>query len=94
MTTTTIRVPDDLKARIAAAAEQAGKTVHAFMLEAIAEKIEQAELRSEFSEVADARFRKIVATGKTIPWEQVRRKIEQKIAALPKSRPAKKKLAR
>ena len=37
MTTTTIRLPDELKARIAKAAKQAGTTSHNFILEAIAD---------------------------------------------------------
>ena len=43
MSTTTIRLEDDLKARINAAAAQAGKTAHAFILEAIAQTVEQVE---------------------------------------------------
>ena len=39
MSTTTIRLEDDLKARINAAAAQAGKTAHAFILEAIAQTL-------------------------------------------------------
>ena len=35
MSTTTIRLEDDLKARVAAAAERAGVTAHAFILDAI-----------------------------------------------------------
>ncbi len=34
MGTTTIRLPDELKARVAAAAKQAGTTSHNFILEA------------------------------------------------------------
>lgn len=37
MSTTTIRLPEELKVRIARAAEQAGTTAHHFILEAIAE---------------------------------------------------------
>jgi predicted transcriptional regulator len=37
MTTTTIRIGDDLKARVAAAARRAEKTTHAFILDAIAQ---------------------------------------------------------
>ena len=44
MTTTTIRLDDDLKSRVAAAARREGKTAHAFILEAIAQTVEQAEL--------------------------------------------------
>jgi predicted transcriptional regulator len=39
MTTTTIRIDDDLKARVAAAAERAGKSTHAFILDARANRI-------------------------------------------------------
>ncbi len=48
MSTTTIRLPDDLKARLAAAAERAGTTSHNFILQAIAEKTELEEQRQAF----------------------------------------------
>ena len=64
MSTTTIRLPDDLKARIAAAAKRAGTTTHSFILEAIAEKADEAERRSDFNDNADRRYAQIVATGK------------------------------
>jgi predicted DNA-binding protein len=56
MSTTTIRLPEDLKARIAAAAKRAGKTSHSFILEAIAEKADEAERRSDFHESAKRRY--------------------------------------
>ena len=34
MPTTTIRLPEDLKARVTAAAKRAGTTIHGFILEA------------------------------------------------------------
>jgi len=76
MTTTTIRIDDDLKARVAAAAERAGKTAHAFILDAIAQTVEQAELDDAFHRVADARWAKILATGKTVPWGEAKAWIE------------------
>lgn len=69
MSTTTIRIEDELKARVAAAAERAGTTAHAFMLEAIARTVEQVELDAEFYRVADARWARVLATGKTVPWD-------------------------
>jgi predicted transcriptional regulator len=69
MTTTTIRIEDDLKARVAAAAERAGKTAHAFILDAIAQTVEQAELDEAFHRVAETRWAKLVVTGKTVPWD-------------------------
>lgn len=72
MTTTTIRIEDELKARVAAAAERAGKTAHAFILDAIAQTVEQAELDEELHRVADARWAGVLATGKTVPWDDAK----------------------
>ncbi|MEO7496812.1 MAG: DUF1778 domain-containing protein [Massilia sp.] len=71
-TTITIRLPEDLKARISSAAERAGKTTHRFILEAIAEKAALEEARAGFTEEADARFAEMLATGNAIPWFEVR----------------------
>jgi predicted transcriptional regulator len=76
MSTTTIRIEDDLKARIAVAAERAGKTAHAYIVDAIAQSVEQAELDDEFHRVADARWAKVLATGKTVPWDAARTYLE------------------
>ena len=76
MSTTTIRIDDDLKARVAAAAESAGKTAHAFILDAIAHTVEQAELDEALHRVADARWAKILATGKTVPWDAAKAWLE------------------
>ena len=53
MSTTTVRIEDDLNARIATAAQRVGKTAHAFILDAIAQTVEQVELDEEFQRVAD-----------------------------------------
>lgn len=91
MSTTTIRLPEDLKARIAFAAERAGKTTHSFILEALAEKAEQEELRAGFNDEADARLGKIVSSGKTIAWADMRHYLEQRVAGKQLPRPAAKK---
>lgn len=72
MTTTTIRLEDDLKARVAVAAEREGKTAHAFILDAIAQTVEQAELDEEFQRVAEERWTKVLDTGKTVPWDDAK----------------------
>ena len=94
MSTTTIRLPEDLKARVARAAERAGTTSHGFILEAIAEKADQEERRADFNDTADTRYAEIVASGKTIPWNEMRRYLEDRIAGKKAARPAAKKLAR
>lgn len=94
MPTTTIRLPEDLKARVAAAAKRAGMTPHGFILEAIAEKTEQENLRADFDAVAEERYARIVASGKTIPWEKMRGYLEERLAGKAAKRPAARKLAR
>jgi toxin ParE1/3/4 len=66
----------------------------AFILEAIAEKAEQAERRADFDAVAEARYARIVATGKTIPWQDMRAYLEARMAGKAVKRPVARKLAR
>jgi len=87
MSTTTIRLPQDLKERIARAAERAGTTAHSFMLEAIAEKAEQEERRGEFQDAAERRYAEIVASGKTVPWSDMRRYLERRLTGNKTARP-------
>lgn len=95
MSTTTIRLPDELKARIAAAAATTGNTAHNFMLQAVAEKTAQVELSKDFNELAEKRYANIIATGKTIPWSEMRSYLEDRLADKAKAvRPTAKKLAR
>jgi len=94
MSTTTIRLPKDLKARVAAAAERDGTTAHSFILEAIAEKADHAERRADFHDVAEKRYADLLASGKTIPWEQMRKYLEDRITRKTVARPVAKKLPR
>lgn len=94
MSTTTIRLPEDLKTRIAKAAEAAGTTVHGFILEAIAEKAEQVERRAEFHALADQRYAQFLETSEYIDWEDARAWLKQRLAGKPAKRPLIKKLAR
>ena len=45
MSTITLKIPEALKARIADAAGQAGKSPHAFMVEALEAETRRAEMR-------------------------------------------------
>ncbi|PZP64284.1 MULTISPECIES: DUF1778 domain-containing protein [Pseudoxanthomonas] len=94
MSTTTIRLPDALKARIAKAAEAAGTTSHNFILEAIAEKTEQAERRADFLAEADQRWAEFLETGESIPWEEMRRYLMGRIQGKDMPRPVARKLAK
>ncbi len=94
MATTTIRLPQGLKERIARAAERAGSTAHSFILEAIAEKAEQAELRAEFQDTAERRYAEIVASGKTVPWNEMHRYLERRLTGNKVTRPRPRTLVR
>ena len=72
MSTTTIRLEDELKTRINAAAASAGKTAHAFILDAIAQTVEQVEQDNAFHALADERWARIRATGKTVAWDDAK----------------------
>jgi len=76
MSTTTIRLEEDLKARVSVAAERAGKTAHAFILDAIAQTVEQAEQDAAFHHVAEDRWANILATGKSVAWDDARAWLE------------------
>lgn len=80
MSTTTIRLPDELKVRIAAAAKRAGTTPHNFILQAIADKAEAAEHRADFHAEADRRYAEFLKTGESIPWDDMRRYLEDRLA--------------
>jgi predicted transcriptional regulator len=94
MSTTTIRIDDELKARVAAAAARAGKTSHGFILDAIASTVEQAEREEDFHRVADERWAEILATGETIPWDEMRGYLEGRLRGEQPRRPDSRKLAR
>ncbi len=94
MSTTTIRIEDDLKTRVAAAAQRAGKTAHAFILDAITQTVEQVELDDEFAHVADARWAKVLRSGKTVPWEDAKGYLDARLRGERPRKPVPRKLGR
>ncbi|MGN6707282.1 MAG: ribbon-helix-helix protein, CopG family [Rhodanobacter sp.] len=94
MSTTTIRLPDELKARVAEAAKQAGTTSHNFILEAIAEKTDLAAQRADFHAMADQRYAEFLETGMSIPWEEARAYLKSRLAGKAVKRPLARKLDR
>lgn len=94
MPTTTIRIEDELKARVATAADREGKTTHAFILEAIAQTVEQVELDDDFHRIADARWAEVLATGKTVPWADARTYLEARSRGKRPRKPVARKLGR
>jgi len=94
MSTTTIRLPQDLKERITRAAERAGNTAHGFILEAIAEKAEREERRGQFQDAAERRYAEIVASARTVPWNEMHRYLERRLTGRKVARPKPRTLAR
>ena len=92
MPTTTIRLPEDLKSRIAQAAERKGTSAHAFMLDTLADRVEEDERRQGFIDTAELRFREIAASGMTIPWTEMRTYLENRVIDKATSRPMARKL--
>jgi predicted transcriptional regulator len=92
MSTTTIRLPDELKARVAKVAEAAGVTPHGFIVEAIAAKAAEAEAQSQFDAEVAARWARFMETGEAIPWADMRQYILDKAAGRPVPRPKARKL--
>lgn len=94
MTTTTIRIEDELKTRVAAAAERAGKTSHAFILEAIERTVEQVELEDAHHRVADERWARVLAAGKTVPWDDAKAYLQARAGGERPRKPQARKLGR
>lgn len=82
MSTTSIRIPDEIKERVALAAKQSGTSVHNFMVQAIIEKAEQQECLTAFNQLAEQRLDKLLATGNALDWSQVREQLQKRAQQL------------
>ena len=88
MSTTTIRIEEQLKERLAAAAQLSGKTPHAFILDAIAQTVEQVEIDAQFDRLAEERWARVLATGNTVPWEAAKAYLQARARGEKARRPA------
>jgi len=93
MSTTAIRLSDELKQRVSRVAESMGTTSHGFILEAIREKTGQLEQQARLHEVADQRHAGMIATGGAVAWSDMRRYMEDRLAGKAPAHPAARKLA-
>jgi len=74
-TPTTLKVPDDLRARLARHAEAEGKSPHAYMLEALREKADRADRRGEYLAAGATAMQEYERTGIAYAMEDVERYI-------------------
>jgi len=69
--TTTLKLPEPLKARIAPLAEAAGKTAHAWMIDALEAQAALAEMRERFIAEAEASAAEVDEGGPLYAAEDV-----------------------
>jgi predicted transcriptional regulator len=72
MSTTTVRLPEQLKARVDRLAAARGSTAHAFMLEAIAEVADRVERKQAFEAEAERRLKEMARTGEYLTLDDLR----------------------
>jgi len=87
MPPTTIKLPDELKARIAEVIEGTGKSAHAFMLEAIEQQTALAEQRKALISAAIAARRRALKSGKGYAASEVHDYLEARLADKSAPRP-------
>lgn len=87
MSTTTLKLPPDLKKRIASIIRGTDKSAHAFMVEAIAQHADSAMRRKAFVAEALAAEREMGRTGLGYDFEDVRAYFRAKSAGKPARRP-------
>ena len=87
MATTSIKIPPTLKKRVAAAAAGLGLTSHAFMVQAIEDSAQAAELRRKFVSVADMARTRLIETGKGHDGDAVHAYIRNRVQGRRSTRP-------
>lgn len=92
MPATTLKLPNELKARITALASAQGKSPHAFMLEALERETRREELKQSFVEDALAAEREMLETGLYYDGDEVLSYLEQKLQGKKPGRPQARKL--
>jgi predicted transcriptional regulator len=70
-TTTSIRLPQELKARVTKLAAAAGVSTHSFIVEAVAERTSMEKARADFERVAQKRWQHYRRTGLSVPIDDM-----------------------
>ena len=88
---TTLKLPDELKRRIARIAEEAGQSPHAFMVEAIQAQTELAERRRKFVASALDAEREVAQFGVVYDGDEVLSYLQSRLRGEPARRPRRRK---
>jgi len=90
MSTTSLKLPDELKQRAVSAAEELGLSPHAFMVDAIRQAAQAVEQRSRFVAQAREARAEMLQDGLGHDADEVRNYLRQRLQQAQTSRPAKK----
>ena len=93
MSTTTIRIEEALKGRIAVAAERVGKSSHSFILDALSETVERVEMDEEMHRIADERWAVLHKTGESVSWTDAKAYMQARAKGKKAARPPSRKPA-
>ena len=85
--TTTLKLPEQLKTRIVPLAEAAGKSPHAWMIDALEERVEQSEAYAAFVAEALEAEQEMQRTGEVYAMEDVHQYLLDKLDGKPVKRP-------
>ena len=88
-----LRVPPEVKKKVAKLAEAQDTTSHAFMLSAIREKVQAEEARAAFHAEARRRLARMQKTGLAIPAEEVLAYVRERARGGAPARPKPRKFA-
>ena len=87
MSTTSLKLPDELKQRAVAAAQQQGVSPHAFMVHAIEQAATSAERRASFVAEAQVAREHMLNTGKGYATGEVHAYLKARIAGKKPAKP-------
>lgn len=87
-----LRLPAEVKKKVEQLAESQETTAHAFMLDAIREKVEAEEERAAFHVEARRRLARMKKTGLAIPADEVFAYLDKTVAGGSAARPKARKL--
>jgi predicted transcriptional regulator len=81
MSTTTLRIDDKLRERIARLAQALDQTPHNFMVEALAQKADEAEWRMAMQLDAHQRDQALQAGEPGVEWHEMRTYLQERLRA-------------
>jgi predicted transcriptional regulator len=87
MSTTSLKLSEDLKRRAVSAAQSQGVSTHAFMVSAIEQAAKAAECRASFIADANAARKQMQNTGKGYDADEVHAYIQARIAGKKVAKP-------